>query len=73
MRLQTEALQVLLAAINLLYQKNDRDEDGNMPNGARSLASTLQYQLAHLSQMRESVGPQHRKWVSSFSYRNHLC
>jgi hypothetical protein len=72
MRLQTEALQVLLAAVNLLYQKNDRDEDGHMPNEARSLASTLQYQLAHLGQMRESVSPQHRKWVNSFSYHIHL-
>jgi hypothetical protein len=64
MGLQTEALQVLLSAINLLYQKNDLDEDGHIPNEARQLASTLQYQLAHLSQKRQTINPQHQKWVS---------
>jgi hypothetical protein len=68
MRLQTEALQVLLSATNLLYQKNDLDEDGHMPSETRSLASTLQYQIAHLSQKLQTVDPQHRKWVSSFFF-----
>jgi hypothetical protein len=71
MRLQTEALQLLLSAINLIHQKNDIDEDGYMPSEAQSLASTLQYQLAHLSQKQQTVSPQFRKWVSVHTERIH--
>jgi len=73
MRLQTEALQLLLSAINLVHQKNDLDEDGYMLSGVRSLASTLQYQLAHLNQKRQSVSPQFRKWVRAYSAHNNRC
>jgi hypothetical protein len=73
MRLQTEALRLLLSAINLLYQKNDLDEDGHVSLAARSLSSTLQYQLAHLNQEKQAVGPQHRKWASLISDYTHLC
>lgn len=73
MRLQTEALQLLLSAINLVHQKNDLDEDGCMPSEAQLLASTLQYQLAHLSQKRQTVSPQFRKWVRDYSEHNNQC
>jgi len=73
MRLQTEALQLLLSATNLVHQKNDLDEDGYMPSEARLLASTLQYQLAHLNLKRQTVSPQSQKWVSAYSEPNSQC
>jgi hypothetical protein len=72
-RLQTEALRLLLSAINLLYQKNDLDEDGHVPSAARSLASTLQHQLTHLNQERQTASPQHRKWVGFTLDYVYLC
>lgn len=46
LRLRTEVLQVLLAAINVLQYKNDVDEDGNLSSTARSFATTLPYRIA---------------------------
>jgi hypothetical protein len=73
MRLQTEALQLLLSAITLVYQKNDLDEDGYVPSEARLLASTLQYQLAHLNQKWQTASPQFRKWVRAYSEYSNRC
>jgi hypothetical protein len=64
-RLQTEALQALLSAFNLIYQKNDLDDEGHMPVEAQSLASTLNYRLALLREELKTVGRQHKEWVNS--------
>ncbi|KAK0630686.1 hypothetical protein B0T17DRAFT_487610, partial [Bombardia bombarda] len=48
LKIRTEALRVLFSALNLLYRKNDKDEEGNATAEAQSLASTLQYQIAFL-------------------------
>jgi hypothetical protein len=46
LKLRTEVLKALLSAINVLQHKNETDENGNLSSEARSLASTLQYQIA---------------------------
>ncbi|KAL2024434.1 hypothetical protein VTK56DRAFT_8245 [Thermocarpiscus australiensis] len=49
LKIRTDILQILFSAISLLHQKNDGDEDGNLPAEARSLASKLQYQIAFIN------------------------
>ncbi|KAF2799625.1 hypothetical protein K505DRAFT_265415 [Melanomma pulvis-pyrius CBS 109.77] len=46
LKLRTEVLQVLLAAINVLQYKNDTDDDGNLSAEARSFSTTLPYRIA---------------------------
>ena len=46
LKLRTEVLRVLFSAINLLHLKNDRKDDDDISAEARSLASTLHYQIA---------------------------
>jgi hypothetical protein len=48
LKLHTEALQILISAINLIHHKDEFDNDGNLSGEALSLSSKLQYQIAIL-------------------------
>jgi len=53
--LHTEILQILLSAANLLYSKNDTDDDGNLSAEAGSLSSTLNHQIALIKPRLENA------------------
>jgi len=46
LNLYADILRILYLAINLLYRKNDTDEDGNLSSEAASHSSSLQYRIA---------------------------
>ncbi|KAL2135287.1 hypothetical protein VTI74DRAFT_9167 [Chaetomium olivicolor] len=54
LKIRTDVLYALSSAITLLYHKNDRGEEGNVPAETRALASKLQYQIAFLKPKLQS-------------------
>ncbi|KAF1999644.1 hypothetical protein P154DRAFT_600220, partial [Amniculicola lignicola CBS 123094] len=59
LRLRTEVLQVLLAAVHVLQYKHETDDDGNLSTKAQSYATTLPYRIALVTPKLQDVPADH--------------
>ncbi|KAM7208047.1 hypothetical protein V8F20_001593 [Naviculisporaceae sp. PSN 640] len=54
LNVRTKILEILFSAMDLLYIKNDKDEDGNFSANAHSVSSVLHYQISLADQKLHS-------------------